>query len=167
VTDYSIREATISDVKHFKQFLIKAWHEAGPDALGWSGASDDQIEEIASDDFLSSLITREGTRIFLAYCQDEVIGFAVNTKVNEDIIELSGIIVLESMIGYGVGTALLRSVVAGAMSDGTTHLVVKTERTNTRAIQFYQNHGFCFHKEATMTINEKLVELVILELTLT
>jgi ribosomal protein S18 acetylase RimI-like enzyme len=91
----------------------------------------------------------------------------VNTKVNDDIIELSGIIVLESMIGHGVGTALLRSVIAGATSDGTKHLVVKTERTNTRAIQFYQNHGFCFHKEATMTINEKSVELVILELTLT
>ena len=136
MTDYSIREATIADVKHFKQFLIKAWREAGPNAFGWSGASDDQIEEIASENFLSSLIAREGTRIFLAYTRNEVIGFATNTNVNDEAIELSGIIVLESMTGHGVGTALLQSAISRAKSDGASYLVVQTEQTNKRAIQF-------------------------------
>ena len=164
---HSIKEATVKDISLFKEFLVKAWHEAGQEALGWSGASDDQIEEITKEDFLSSIIARESTQIFLAYTQDEVIGFAVNSKVNQKVIELSGIIVLESMTGHGVGTALLQSAITKAMTDQATYMVVQTERTNTRAIQFYRNHGFRFQKETTTIIDGKLIELVTLELTLT
>ena len=82
------------------------------------------------------MIAREGTRIFLAYTRNEVIGFATNTNVNDETIELSGIIVLESMTGHGVGTALLQSAISRAKSDGASYLVVQTEQTNKRAIQF-------------------------------
>jgi GNAT superfamily N-acetyltransferase len=166
VTHYTIKEATVDDIVNFKRFLVKAWHEAEPDALGWSGASDEQIEEITSDAFLSSLITRSGTRIFLANTRDEIIGFSTNTKIDDTVTELSGIIILESMTGHGVGTAILQSAISRAVSDGVTRLAVKTERANNRAIQFYQNHGFRIPDVTTSMIGAKSVELVKLELTL-
>lgn len=167
MTQYLIQEATVDDIAHFKQFLVKAWHEAGPNAIGWSGASDEQIEEITRDTFLSSLLTRVGTQLFLALEGGEVIGFAVNTQHDEDVVELSGMIVLESRTGRGVGRALLQYAINHACSDEASRLIVQTERTNHRAIKFYRNHGFRIQKETMTTIGDTQIELITLTLTLT
>jgi ribosomal protein S18 acetylase RimI-like enzyme len=61
------------------------------------------------------------------------------------------------MTGHGVGTALLQLAVFSAMSEGASHLIVKTERTNNRAIDFYRS---------ARAIGDKSVELVKLALNL-
>ena len=78
----SIKEVTQDNIPALKHFILQAWREAGPDALGWTGATDEQISELTSDVFLISLINRSDVTIFLALTNNKVVGFASTTKVN-------------------------------------------------------------------------------------
>ena len=137
-----IREAAVSDIESFKRFMKQAWDEAGPGAPGWTGASDEQVDQLTSNEFLSSLFSRADVRIFLACDGGKVVGFASNRKVDEETVELSGIVVLESVTGRGIGSQLLDSAVKAAADDGFSQIVVKTESFNERAIGFYVKKGF-------------------------
>ena len=88
-----------------------AWEEAGPGALGWTGASDESMREIASESFLVGLISREGTRVFAAEDGAEIIGFAVARREDRSAVDIAGIIVLESRTPEGAGSALLEAAV--------------------------------------------------------
>ena len=158
-----IKEAAQEDIEGLKSFFFRAWREAGPEALGWTGASKERLEHIASHDFLSSLINRDDVRIFLAWKEEDVVGFASNSKVDEDIVELSGIIVLESRTGIGIGSKLLESSIKSAKLDGFNTMVVKTEIFNDRAIQFYRRKGFKIRETTEEEIEGVKVELLILD----
>ena len=56
--------------------------------------------------------------------------------------ELSGIVVLQSFAGRGVGTRLLRKASDAARKSGFRNMRVKTEQANERAIEFYKSNGF-------------------------
>jgi len=137
-----IQEATRDKIPALQDFLLQAWREAGPGALGWTGATDEHISEITSDAFLSSLLERSEVTLFLALTENQVVGFASNTKVSPNLVELSGIIVLEGIRGQGVGTLLLQSAICSARKKGYSDMTVKTETTNDRALRFYTNHHF-------------------------
>jgi len=161
-----IRKAIASDIESFKRFMIRAWDEAGPGAPGWTGASDERVEQLTSNDFLSSLLTRAEVTVFLAWDEGEVVGFASNRKVDDETVELSGIVVLESMTGKGIGSRLIDSAVKAAADDGFSQLVVKTEIFNERAIGFYTNKGFEIEDQMVSEVEGVKVELVELRLLL-
>ena len=100
------------------------------------------MDQLTSNEFLSSLFGRSDVRIFLAWDGGKVVGFVSNSKVDEEIVELSGIVVLESVTGRGIGSQLLDSSVKVAADDGFSQIVVKTESFNERAIGFYRKKGF-------------------------
>ena len=54
----AVRRATLDDVEALRGFILRALEEAGPGALGWTGASEDAVSEIAGVEFLSSLLRR-------------------------------------------------------------------------------------------------------------
>jgi len=161
--DMEIREATQEDIEGLTSFFFSAWIEAGPESLGWTGASEEGMEHIASHDFLSSLIDRDDVRIFLAWEGDDVVGFASNAKVDKDTVELSGIVVLDSRTGKGIGSELLESAIEAAKSDGFSTMIVKTESFNNRAIQFYRRKGFKKKDTRMEEIEGVKVELLVLE----
>lgn len=158
-----IREATQGDIESLTSFFFRAWREAGPGALGWTGASEERIEHIGSHDFLSSLMDRDDVRIFLAWEGGFVVGFASSTRVDEDAVELSGIVVLGSRAGKGIGSELLESAIEAAKSDGFSTMFVKTESFNDRAIQFYRRKGFKQKDTMMEEIEGVNVELLVLE----
>jgi ribosomal protein S18 acetylase RimI-like enzyme len=143
-----VREAKQKDVERLIGFLREAWREAGPGAHGWTGATEETVQHLASHAFLSDLLNRDDTRVFIALRNEQVIGFSSNRRVSDEIVELSGIIVLESMTGAGVGSSLLNHSLEAARCDGYDVIVVKTESFNERAIRFYLRHGFT--REATI-----------------
>lgn len=161
-----IREAVQGDVEALKTFILDAWGEAGPGAFGWTGASDDTISQIATHDFLSELIGRDGVRVFLAMEGEEAVGFATNSRVDDDRVELSGIVVLESRTGRGVGGRLLELAVRMAKGDGYSSMVVKTESFNDRAIGFYLSKGFERGEIVEEDVEGTRVELVTMRLSL-
>ena len=71
-----------------------------------------------------------------------MVGFASCSEISGEAVELSGIVVLESMTGKGVGGRLLRLATDTAMEDGYRCMTVKTECFNDRAIGFYLGKGF-------------------------
>jgi ribosomal protein S18 acetylase RimI-like enzyme len=84
----------------------------------------------------------------------------MNTKIDDAVVEVSGLIVLDSMMGHSVGRALLQSAISNALSERASHLVVQTERANTQAIDFYRSHGFHIQNVTIVILSDKLVELV-------
>ena len=136
-----VREAEQEDVESLIEFLRKAWKEAGLGALGWTGATEETMRHIASHGFLSNLLKRDDTRVFIALNEGQVVGFASNRRTGE-LVELSGIVVLESMTGVGIGGRLLEHSIEAAKDDRYTKMIVKTESFNERAINFYLRNGF-------------------------
>jgi ribosomal protein S18 acetylase RimI-like enzyme len=155
-------EPSLSDVPRLSTFLREAWKEAGPDALGWTGATDSTIQEIASDAFLTALLTRPGTRILVAEDANDIIGLAVLRRLESTLNELAGIVLRESRTGKGVGGSLLEAILERSQADGVEEVVVHTETSNGRALEFYQRHGFVVEGHRQEEIGGTKVDLATL-----
>ena len=138
----AIRPARMNDVSKLSAFFVEAWREAGPGALGFSGASDEAIREISSEEFLKKRLATPTIMMMVAEEGRRIIGFASVRRVEAREAELSGIAVLESATGRGVGTRLLRKALDAARKRGFNSVLAKTEVTNERAIKFYKSAGF-------------------------
>jgi ribosomal protein S18 acetylase RimI-like enzyme len=116
------------------------------------------MQQVASHELLSNLLNRGDTRVFIALNDGRVVGFLSNRRVSDELVELSGIIVLESMTG--VGSSLLNHSLEAARGDGYEAMIVKTESFNERAVNFYLRNGFV--REASMEegVEGSKVELV-------
>lgn len=158
------RLAGKTDVEAIGAFIIEAWGQAGPGALGWTGATDGNIREIASREFLETLLERADARVFLALAGDRVVGFASTERVDEEVVELSGIIVLEELKGRGVGGSLLEAAAEVAGEDGYAEMTVRTEPYNERAIAFYTAKGFKPESTRVIIVEGREVEVVELSL---
>ena len=92
-----------------------------------------------------------------------MVGFSSNKRVNVNLVELSGIVVLESLTGEGIGSRLLDAALMVAASDGYEKMVVRTEVWNERAIRFYELNGFVSVGKETMDVNDAKVRVLVLE----
>jgi ribosomal protein S18 acetylase RimI-like enzyme len=137
-----VRPARLNDVRKLSAFMTKAWREAGPGAMGFAGAAEEAIGEIASEEFLTRRLTSPNVQIVVAETGNEVVGFSSVRRLEAGKAELSGIVVLESAAGKGIGTRLLRKSMEGAKRRGYRTAIVKTETVNDRAIDFYKKAGF-------------------------
>jgi len=82
-----------------------------------------------------------------------VVGFSATTRIDDGSVELAGIIVLQSMIGIGVGTALVTETVASCRREGYRRMVVKTESDNDRALIFYEAKDFTRSRETSEDVD--------------
>lgn len=158
----SVSEATEKDVVAFDDFFRRAWKEAGPGAPGFTGASDEVIAELTTPEAFRERIGGPDRRMFLAWDGNRVIAFASTRGISEDAVELSGIIVLRSHGGMGVGTALVESAIAAAEADRHRMMLVKTEATNRRAQAFYENRGFSVVGTETERVDDVEIDLLCL-----
>jgi len=159
-----VKKADPGDIKNLVRFFERAWKEAGFGALGWTGATEETISMIADHDFLLGLLNRRDTCIYVSYLEDDLVGFSSLREIKSDVVELSGIIVLESKTGMGVGSKLLEAAVELAKRCGYSEIIVKTERENERALGFYMSKGFRKEKMVTENVEGEDVTLVQLAL---
>ena len=155
-----VREARLEDAERLSVFLREAWREAGPGAPGWTGATEETVQHVASRGFLSDLLDGGDTRVFIALSEGRVVGFSSNRRVSDELVELSGIVVLESMTGLGVGGRLLSRSLEAARGDGYESMMVKTETFNERAVSFYLRKGFTRDATGEENVGGSKVELV-------
>lgn len=130
------------DITELRTFFQEAWRQAGPNALGFTGATENVVEEIASTEHLKSLIEDKDTTIFICKMDDKIVGFCTNRRIDDQTVELAGIIVLQELTGRGIGSMLFEKAKSEAISDNFCFMVVKTEAYNRRAISFYTKKGF-------------------------
>jgi len=158
-----IRAAGLGDIRKLGDFLLEAWREAGPAAPGFSGATEEAMRELASERSLRAKLTDPALRIFVAEDAGRVLGFASLKKLDSFTAELSGIAVLQGMVGRGVGTALLKAARESGAIAGYRKVVVKTEVSNERAISFYKKQGFVEIAKTTEDVEGTKVNLMVLE----
>ena len=145
---------------------MDAWKRAGLGALGWTGATENTIQEIASEKYLKRLVSNPKVKFLVSEENGEITGFAVNRAQDSSTIELAGIIVREDLLGKGVGSLLLSRCVGLAREAGFVSMTVKTEMSNERAINFYMKKGFVRVGDIVETVETSKVELAVLKLAL-
>lgn len=163
ISSVDVAEVGPGEVERLGRLIREAWDEAGPGAPGWSGADDATIAEISTSEALLSRIGGPQHRMFMATADGRPVGFAATRLMEGRSIELSGIIVLQSMLGGGIGTQLLEAAVAQAVEEGCLRIEVHTEVDNAAAIGFYRTHGFDEVGETTVSFDGERVPLVVLE----
>ncbi len=155
------------EIPAVQSFLRRAWVQAGPSALGWTGATEESMREIESETFLRNLLSDPNSKVRVAAAGTTIIGLAVLRGIALASWELGGIIVLESETGRGVGRALLEAILSDAARARARSIVVKTEVFNERARSFYRSAGFVEAARTDENIGGKPIPLVILERRLT
>ncbi len=155
-------EAREADAAAFATFLRTAWYEAGRDAPGFAGASDDSIAEITRPDAFAARTGGPEHHMYLAWHRGVVVGFAATTHVDEATVELAGIVVRESMAGKGVGTTLVNAACEAAAAAGYREMLVRTETTNVRAHGFYERREFTSIGTAVEHVDGVPVDVVVL-----
>ncbi len=138
----SVTEATNADVDAFATFFWEAWRQAGPDAPGFVGASDKVIADLTTAEAFGERIGGPERRMFLAWEDERVVGFAATKRVNADTVELAGVIVIQAMSGRGVGTSLVETAVGAVWAEGYRNMIALTETVNDRARTFYEARNF-------------------------
>jgi ribosomal protein S18 acetylase RimI-like enzyme len=157
------RIAGPDDIQSLSAFILEAWREAGPGALGFTGATDEAVHKLASEPLLRVKLTDPALRIFIAEEAGRVVGFASMKRIDSTTAELSGLIVLQSLVGKGVGTELLHIAEEFADIEGYDRIVVKTEAFNDKAIAFYRKLGFVGTTEIEEDVEGTPVRLMVLE----
>lgn len=137
-----VLELQMSDVAKLRSLISEAWQLAGPAALGWTGATDENIKEIASESFLRGLVGNPNLRVFIGKLGEDVAGFCAIRKVDSHIVELAGIVVRQDQQGKGIGSELFMKAKGEAVDQEFTTMLVKTEPANEEALSFYQRKGF-------------------------
>ena len=158
--------AVEADIPDLRQFILDAWRTVGPSAWGWTGATEEAIERISSNEYLNSMVSDAGKDLLVAREHNKIVGFAIDRKIDEKTVELAGMIVEEASTGKGVGSALLANAKAAACERGYNTMVVKTEAFNRRAISFYKSRGFVETGKGEENVEGTKVRLVILGLSL-
>jgi len=158
-----VTKATLSDVAGLGVFLHEAWREAGSGGLGFTGATEETINEVASEEFLRKRLTNPDVQMFVVNDKGRVVGLAATRKIDAGSVELSGMVVLESATGRGIGTMLVEKVLTELRLAGFKKLVVKTEAINERAIKFYEKMGLSQVGRGREKVESTAVDVVILE----
>jgi ribosomal protein S18 acetylase RimI-like enzyme len=162
-TATTIAEADESHVAAISHFMQRAWREAGEGAPGWAGASDDVIADLARPEAIAQRLGGPERRLFVAMHPDGVVGLAATRHLDEDTAELAGIIVLQSVVGTGIGTPLLELAVSSLATDGYRRVLVSTEPDNDRALRFYTERGFAEVERTTEEVDGSALDVVRLE----
>jgi ribosomal protein S18 acetylase RimI-like enzyme len=160
---WTVRPARPNDAARLGEFLLEAWKEAGPGALGFTGATEGAIKEIASEEFLSRRLSSPNVRMVVAEFGNRFLGFASLRTLGGGSAELSGIVVLQSAAGEGIGTRLLRKACDLAAKSGLAAVAVKTESFNRRAIGFYKKNGFVETGRTMEKVGKSKVPVQVLE----
>jgi ribosomal protein S18 acetylase RimI-like enzyme len=158
-----IREASEADVPAISSFFLEMWRQSGPEAPGFAGATEEVIAEIAAPEAIRARIGGPSRRMFLAYLADSVVGFAATRTVGDQSIELAGVVVLDAMIGRGIGTPLVAAAVESARGHGFSLMTVSTETENERALRFYRARGFEVTGKSITTVEDTEVPVTDLE----
>lgn len=161
-----VAQATLDDVQGLEAFFWEAWKIAGPGVFGWTGATEEVVKEITTKEALEAIITRPHSRLFVAREKGKIVGFCATRKFDDKTVELAGIIVLETMLGRGIGSKLFEEARSVALRDGFRCMFVKTEANNERALVFYKEKRFVVVRERYEDVQGKEVKLVELTLTL-
>jgi ribosomal protein S18 acetylase RimI-like enzyme len=144
-----IRDATAADIPEVQRLARVIWHAHYPGII-----STEQIEYMLARGYataaLMDFVGKPDAGLLLAVANGERVGFAAWYATTATEAKLDKLYVLPRCHGQGVGHALIEQVAARARAIGTSSLVLRVNKANTKAVAAYERNGF--------TVREAVVE---------
>jgi RimJ/RimL family protein N-acetyltransferase len=131
--EIELRRATTGDVEALVEMYIDFDPEDRAQGIPPTKEANirDWLETVMADDTLN----------VIAWHGDSAVGHVVLVGDDEDGYELA-IFVLQAYQGAGIGTALVKTVLGAAESEGIENVWLSVERWNTPAVALYEKIGF-------------------------
>lgn len=130
-----IRAVASHDVPEVIDLVTDSLAEFGL-AFGVGASTDDDLAHLPAS------YADHGGAFWVAHAGDALVGTAGVFPVAPRTYELRKMYLRPAARGTGLGRQLLDTAVAWARARGGTHLVLDTMEKMTRAIAFYEAHGF-------------------------
>ncbi|HLL25926.1 MAG TPA: GNAT family N-acetyltransferase [Kofleriaceae bacterium] len=130
-----ITAVTADDVPEVLELVAASLAEFGL-TFGTGSPTDDELRQLPASYALA------GGMFWVARKDRALLGTAGVYPVSPGLFELRKMYLRPAARGLGLGTQLLDTAVAWAKAQGGTHLALDTMDSMTRAIAFYERHGF-------------------------
>ena len=131
-----IREVVVADVPAVVDFVRRVLAEFGI-AFGDGAPTDTQLEDLPAS------YAEAGGRFWVAVREGRILGTAgVHPVPEHAAFELRKMYLAPDVRGLGLGKRLFDVALAHARARGAARMVLDTTERMTRAIAFYESHGF-------------------------
>lgn len=143
-----IKSATIEDLKRVRELNLMLFEKEYAEFdstldCKWTFGND-------GTEYFTNRITKEDGCLFVAYVNDEIVGYLagglMNNKKGYRVLpksaELENMLVLDKCRGMGVGTKLYQAFVDWCKLKGVGRLRVVASAGNVDGINFYRKNGF-------------------------
>lgn len=138
-----IRKMREADIKQVQHVAKQSWHVTYEGIIPLN-IQNNFLRMAYSDEMMKRRL--EGSHMFVAEVNDEVVGFANYAYVNDQgQSELSAIYLLPKEQGKGIGTALLEEGIHTLQN--VKEIYVNVEKDNGIGVNFYRAKGFQIVKE--------------------
>jgi N-acetylglutamate synthase-like GNAT family acetyltransferase len=162
-TPVTVRPARLNDAGKLSAFLLQAWAEAGPRALGFAGANPETVKEIAKEDFVRKRLSSPSIQTTIAERGRSVVGFASLRSLGDREAELSGLAVLAGESAAGLEPRLMRKALETARRRGIRLVFARTEMKDARSIALYKQSGFTESGRVEARLGSAKVELRVMQ----
>src|SRR4030095_10352997 len=152
-----IRTAEAEDINAIGYLAYQIWPTAYKDILNFEQLHY-MLQYFYSPESLRDQMLKKGHTFLLAETEDEEpIGFASFSKVQQDVYKLHKLYVLPGLQNMNVGRSLLECVLEECIVEGAKKLQLNVNRNN-KAISFYEKLGFKIIKEENVDIGNGHVQ---------
>ncbi len=147
----SIRNATVSDISLIRELTFKIWPETYAPIL-----STEQITYMLDMMYSAEVLKKqiEGAYSYIiCYDNDEAVGFASWSEIEDAVYKLHKIYVLPNRQGKGIGRFMINYVLAEIKKKEATSLELNVNRYNPAKL-FYERLGFVIFREEDIDIGQ-------------
>ncbi len=150
----SVRKATQKDIPLLSRKIMKLLEDKNSnvyqDNVTKFGIPEEYVREAFAEKTLLKAITSGKARFYLAFEDNETIGFAQIVRQDATTTELDRIIVFPEHERKGIGTQLLAHAIEDLKKEGVHVIIVNAGKEETPARRFYEKNGFKLIKETTI-----------------
>lgn len=152
--ELKIREANPGEIPVIANLAKVIWNEYYPPIIGQKQV-DYMLQLMYSENSLRDDFN-ENVRFFLAFIDDEPVGFTAFNRLKKGIVFLHKLYVLSEVRGSSVSRDLLERI-EKEVSENSREIHLQVNRFNIRAINFYFRQGFKISKVMDKPIGEGYV----------
>jgi len=150
----AIRKADDTDVKAFSMKLLSLLEDKKSkiyvDNVVKFGIPEDYVKKAFAEETLQKAIKEGKSTFYLAFEDNDLIGFAQTIQRNASTAELDRIVVFPPHERKGIGTKLLQCALSDLEQRGTKNVLVVAGKEEEHARRFYEKNGFKLIKEDTI-----------------
>jgi diamine N-acetyltransferase len=150
---FNIKKATQEDIAIIRNLASATWFETYKDILTTEQA-DYMFEMMYSADSVRKQMTDEGHHYYIAYANENPVGYVSVYLEKENIYHLSKIYILPDMQKSGLGKLLMLKAFEHARnaSNGKNFSVELNVNRNNKAVTFYQKMGMYISRQGDFNI---------------